>query len=147
MGKVVFSRDVTWHHPEAPLIPPETAVGNSTTAPAEDTHVPMSPPVPSVTAPAPAPVPPAPALAPSPTPVPAPAPTPAPPTSPPPIPMSNSPAPTPPSVSCKLAHEEYVEMPEKTRGETRTMRDASREYAHHHGLPFIGQCGLRVNVG
>ena len=27
-GKVVFSRDVTWHHPEAPLIPPATAVGN-----------------------------------------------------------------------------------------------------------------------
>ena len=25
--KVVFSRDVTWHHPEAPLIPPATAVG------------------------------------------------------------------------------------------------------------------------
>ena len=28
----------------------------------------------------------------------------------------------------------YREMPEKTRGETRAMRDASREYAHCHGL-------------
>ena len=27
-GKIVFSRDVTWHNPEAPLIPPATAVGN-----------------------------------------------------------------------------------------------------------------------
>ena len=89
-GKVVFSRDVTWHYPEAPLIPPATAIGNPPIAPPEDIYLPM--PVPSVAAPAPAPVPPAPAPAPSPTPVPAPAPTPATPTPPPPISMSNPPA-------------------------------------------------------
>ena len=27
-------------------------------------------------------------------------------------------------------------MPERTRGETRAMRDASREYARRHGLPL-----------
>ena len=27
-------------------------------------------------------------------------------------------------------------MPGKTHGETRTLCDASREYAHHHGLPL-----------
>ena len=135
-GKVAFSRDVTWHHPEAPLIPPETAVGKPPTAPPGDICVPIPTPIPSVTAPAPAPVPLAPAPAPSPTPVPAPAPTPAPPTSPPPIPMSNSPAPIPPRVSRELAHEGYVEMPGRTRGETRAMRDASREYVHRHGLPL-----------
>ena len=89
-GKVVFSRDVTWHNPEAPLIPPATAVGNPPIAPPEDIYVPMH--VPSVSAPAPAPVPPAPAPTPSPMPVPAPAPTPATPTPPPPIPMTNPPA-------------------------------------------------------
>ena len=31
-GKVVFSSDVTLHHPEAPLIPPATAIGNPHTA-------------------------------------------------------------------------------------------------------------------
>ena len=25
-GKIIFSRDVTWHNPETPLIPPATAV-------------------------------------------------------------------------------------------------------------------------
>ena len=27
-------------------------------------------------------------------------------------------------------------MSERKRGETRTLRDASREYAHRHGLPL-----------
>ena len=126
-GKVVFSRDVRWHHPEAPLIPPTTAVGNPPIAPQEDIYVPMPTPVSSVAAPAPAPVPPAPAPAPSPTPVPAPAPTLALPTSPPSIPMSNSPAPIPPRVSRELAKERYVEMFGKTRGEARAMRETSRE--------------------
>ena len=94
-GKVVFSRDVAWHHPEAPLIPPATAVGNPPTAPPGDIYVPMPTPMPSVAAPTPAPVQPAPTPAPSPTLVPAPAPTPAPPTSLPPVLMSNSPAPIP----------------------------------------------------
>ena len=129
-----FSRDVTWHHPEAPLIPPATAVGSPPTAPPGDIYVPMPAPMSSIAAPAPAPVPPAPTPAPSPTPVPAPAPTPAPPTPPLPIPMSNSPAQIPPRVSRELAHERYVEVPGRTRGETRAMRDASREYARRHGM-------------
>ena len=132
----MFSRDVTWHHPEAPLILPATAVGNSPTAPPEDIYVPIPTPVTSVAASAPAPVLPAPAPALSLLPVPDPAPTPASPTPPPPISMSNSPAPIPPRVSRELAHEGYVEMPGRTRGETRAMRDASREYPHRHGLPL-----------
>ena len=135
-GKVVSLRDVTWHHQEAPLIPPAAAVGNPPTAPPGDIYVLVPTPVPSVATPASAPVPPAPAPAQSPTPVPAPAPTPAPPTPPPPISMSNSPAQIPPRVSRELAHEGYVEMPGRTRGETRAMRDASREYARRHGMPL-----------
>ena len=53
-----------------------------------------------------------------------------------PTPMSNSPAPIPPRVSHELAHEGYVEMPGRMRGETHALRDASREYAHRHGLPL-----------
>ena len=29
-----------------------------------------------------------------------------------------------------------MEMPRRTRGETRALRDASREYAHRHGMPL-----------
>ena len=135
-GKVVFSRDVTWHHPEAHLISLATAVGNPRTAPPGDIYVPIPTPVLSVAAPAPAPVPPAPAPAPSPTPVPAPTPTPTSTMPPPPAPMTNSPAPIPPHVSRELAHEVYVEMPWRTRGETRALRDLSRDYAHCHGKPL-----------
>ena len=133
-GKVVFPRAVTWHHPEASLIPPATAVGNPPIAPPEDIYVPMPTPVPSVAAPAPTLVPPAPAPVPSPTPVSAPAPTSAAPTPPQPVPMPNSPAPIPPRVSRELAREGYVEMPRRTRGETRAMHGASRECVHRHGL-------------
>ena len=55
---------------------------------------------------------------------------------PPPTPALNSPAPIPPRVSRELEYEEYVEIPGRTRGETRALRDASREYAHRHGLPL-----------
>ena len=135
-GKVVFSRDVTWYHPEAPLIPPATAVGNSPTAPPKNIYVPMSTPVPSVAAPAPAPVPPAHAPTPSSTPIPAPTPMPAPTMPSLPISMSNSPAPILPRVSHELAHEGYAEVPGRMRGEIRALRDASREYAHRYGLPL-----------
>ena len=145
-GNVVFSRHVTWHHPEAPLIPPATAGGNQPIAPPEDIYVPMPMPVSSITAPTPTSVPPAPALAPSPTPVSAPAPTPAPPTSPPPIPMSNSLAQILRRVSRELAHEGYAEMPERMRGETRAMRDASRGIRPSPWYA-IGSCGPGVNVG
>ena len=118
------------------MIPLATAFGNSPAAPPEDIYVPMPTPVFSVAASAPAPVPPAPAPAPSPTPVPAPAPTPTPTTPIPPTPMSKSSPPIPPRVSRELAHEGHVEMPGRTRGESRALRDASREYAYRHGLPL-----------
>ena len=110
-AKVVFSRDVTWHHLGAPLIPPATAVGNPPAALPEDIYVPMPTPVPSVAAPALATVLPATASATTLTPVPAHAPTPASTMPPPPTSMMNCPAPIPPRVSRKLAHEEYVEIP------------------------------------
>ena len=50
--------------------------------------------------------------------------------------VANSPVPPPPCVSRELEYEGYVEMPGRTRGETRALRDASREYAHRHGLPL-----------
>ena len=43
---------------------------------------------------------------------------------------------TPLCVSRELEYEGYVEMPGRTRGETRALRDTSREYAHRHGLPL-----------
>ena len=42
----------------------------------------------------------------------------------------------PPRVSRELEYEVYVEMPGRTRGEIRALRDASREYAHRHGIPL-----------
>ncbi|CAM9174256.1 unnamed protein product [Ascophyllum nodosum] len=50
--------------------------------------------------------------------------------------MSNSPTPIPPRVSRELAHKGYKEIAVRTGGETRVLRDASREYAHRHGLPL-----------
>ena len=119
-GRVAYSRDVTWHHPETPWIIPIRAV--PTELP-RDIYVPMPQSVP-VAAPSPAPVatPPAPASAAT--------------QPPPPTPTSNSPAPIPPHVSRKLEHEGYVEMPGRTCGETRALRDASRDYAHRYGIPL-----------
>ena len=117
-GRVAYSRDVTWHHPKTQWITPIRA------APAElprDIYVPMQQSMP-VAAPSPAPVAIPPALAPAKTLPPSPTPT------------SNSPAPIPRRVNRKLEYEGYVEMPGRTRGETRVLRDASREYAPRHGL-------------
>ena len=75
----------------------------------------------------------APSLAPVATP---PAPAPAATQPPPPTRTSNFPDPISPCVSRELEHEGYVEMPGRMRGETRALRDASREYAHHHGIPW-----------
>ena len=44
-GKFVFSRDVTWHHPDVPLILPATAVGNPLAAPPQEIYVTMPTPV------------------------------------------------------------------------------------------------------
>ena len=75
--------------------------------------------------------------APSPAPVATqPAPAPAETLQPPPTSPSNSPALIPPCVSRKLKHEGYVETPGRTRGQTRALRDTSREYAHRHSLPL-----------
>ena len=48
-------------------------------------------------------------------------------------PMSNPLTPMPPRVSRELEHNGYVEIPGRTRGETRALRAASLEYAHNHG--------------
>ena len=40
----------------------------------------------------------------------------------------------PPRVGRDIKNEGRVEMPGKTRGETRVMRDALQEYAHRHGV-------------
>ena len=120
-GRVAHSRDVTWHHPEAPWIP--TPIRAAPTEPPRDIYVPMPQSVPvAASSPAPVATPPAPAPAAT--------------LPPPPIRTSNSPAPIPPRVSRELEHEGYVEMPGRTRGETRALRDASRDYAHRYGIPL-----------
>ena len=40
-GKIVYSRDVTWHHQETPLILPATAVGNPPAAPSSPCLLPL----------------------------------------------------------------------------------------------------------
>ena len=120
-GRVACSRDVTWLHPEAPWI--ATPIRAAPTEPLRDIYVPMPQSVP-VAAPSPAPV------------ATPPAPVPAATLPPPPTRTSNSPAPIPPRVSRELEHEGYVEMPGKTFGETRALSDASRDYAHRHGIPL-----------
>ena len=119
-GRVAYSRDVTWHHPKAPWITPIRA---APTEPPRDIYIPMPQSVP-VAAPSPAPV-----ATPS-------APAPAATLPPPATRTSNSPAPIPPRVSRELEHEGYVEIPRWTRGETRALRDASRDYAHRYGIPL-----------
>ena len=119
-GRVAYSRDVTWHHPETPWITP---IRVAPTEPSRDIYVPMPQSVP--------------AAAPSPTPVATPpAPAPAATLLPPPTPTSNFPAPIPSRVSRELEHEGYVEMTGRTRGETRVLRDASRDYAHRYSIPL-----------
>ena len=109
-GRIVHSRDVTWHQPREPLISP---------APTVESEVPQSPsgattpeyiyiqPVPAVTT--------APAAAP--------------------VPSSDNAAPAPPRnptepirdrVVRELGHEGDVRMPGRTRGETRAMRESPR---------------------
>ena len=52
----------------------------------------------------------------------------------PPASVLKPPAPIPPHVGRDIKKEGHVEMPGRTRGETRVMRDALKEYAHHHGV-------------
>ena len=117
-GRVDYSRDVTWHHPETPWITPIRA---APTEPPRDISVPMPKSVP-VAAPSPVPV--ATLSAPAPAEI-----------LPPPLtPTSNSPSPIPPRVSHELEYEGYMKMPGRMRGETRAMRDVLQEYAHRHGV-------------
>ena len=118
-GRVAYSRDVIWHHPEVPWI--TTPIRAAPTEPPRDIYVPMPQSVP-VAAPSPAPV--------------ATPPAPAPAATLPPTRTSNSPAPIPPRVSRKLEHEGYVEMPGRTRDEIRALRDAARDDAHRYGIPL-----------
>ena len=119
-GRVAYSRDVTWHHLKTSWIIPIRAAPTKTP---RDIYVPMPQSV-LVAAPSSAPV--------ATPPAPAPAAT----LPPPPTRTSSSPAPIPPRICRKPEHEGYVEMPGRTRGETRALRDASREYAHRHGIPL-----------
>ena len=123
-GRVGYSRDVTWHHPEAPWI--TTPIRAAPTETLRDIYVPMPQSGP-VAAPSPAPV--------ATPPVPAPAAT----LPPPPTRTSNSSAPIPPRVSRELEHEGYMEMTGRTRGETRALRP-SLWYT-------VGPCGYGVNAG
>ena len=52
----------------------------------------------------------------------------------PPASVLKPPAPIPQRVGRDIKNEEHVEMPGRTRGETRVMRDALQEYAHRHGI-------------
>ena len=110
------TRNVTWHHPEELGITPVRA---APTKPPGVIFVPMPKSVP-VAAPSPSPAAAPPALAPAAT---------SPPTS-----VSKPPAPIFPRVSRKIKHKCYGEMLGRTRGDTRVMRNASREYNHRHGL-------------
>ena len=119
-GRVAYSRDVIWHHPETPGITP---IRDAPSEPPRDIYVPMSQSVPvAASSPAPVTTPPAPAPAET---------LPPPSTS-----TSSSPAPIPPRVSRELEYEGYVDMAGRTHNETCALRDASREYAHRHGLPL-----------
>ena len=117
-GRVAYSRDVPWHHPETPWITPIRAAPKESQ---RDIYAPMLQSVP-VAAPPPVPV------------VTPPAPAPAETLQSPPTPTSNSPAPIPPCVTRKLEYEGYVKMPGRTSGETCALRNASREFTHRHGL-------------
>ena len=63
----------------------------------------------------------------------------------PPTSVLKPPAPIPPRVGSDIKNEGNMEMPQRTRGETRTMRDALQKYAHRHGVlsVFVGSA-LRV---
>ena len=52
----------------------------------------------------------------------------------PPASVLKPPAPIPPRVGRDIKNEGHVEMPRRTRGETRVMHDALQEYAHRHGV-------------
>ena len=109
-GRMVHSRDVTWHQPREPLISPAPTVGSevpqspSGTATLEYIHIQPAPA--ATTAPAAAPVPAFDNAAPAPPRNPT-------------IPISDR-------VVWELGHEGDVRMPGRTEGETRAMRESPR---------------------
>ena len=113
------SRNVTSHYTKAPWTSP---VRTARIKPPRDTYVPMPESVPvAALSPAPAAAP----LAPAPV------------STTPPASVLKPPAPTPPRVGRDIKNEGHVEMPGRTRGETRVMRDALQEYAHSTCLPWF----------
>ena len=109
-GRIVHSRDVTWHQPREPLISPAPTVGSevhqspSGTATPEYIHIQPAPA--ATTAPAAAPVPASDNVAPA--------------------PPRNPTAPIRDRVVRELGHEGDVRMPGRTRGETRGTRESPR---------------------
>ena len=109
-GRIVHSRDVTWHQPREPLV---------SAAPTVESEVPQSPS--GVTMPGYIYIQPAPAATTAPAAAPVPAPDNAAPT-----PPRQSTAPPPDRVVRELGHEGDVRMPGRTRGETRALRESPR---------------------
>ena len=106
-GRIVHSRDVTWHQPREPLISPAPKVGSGVPQSPFDAEIPDYIHIQTATTTPPA------------APVPAPdhaAPA----------PPRQSTAPLPDCVVRELGHEGDVRMPGRTRGETRAMRECPR---------------------
>ena len=110
------SRNVTSHYAKPPWTTP---VRTARIKPPRDVYVPMPESVPvAALSPAPAAAP----LAPAPA------------STTPPASVLKPSAAIPSRVGRDIKNEGHVEMPGRTRGETRVMRDALQEYAHRHGV-------------
>ena len=124
-GRVVHSRDVTWHQPREPLVSPAPTVGSgvlhlSSGAEMPDyVYIQPTPAATATTAATPATAAPMPASA-----VAAPA------------PLSNPPASTHGCVARELGPEADVHMPGRTRGETRAKRDS------HHSMGLMSHTAV-----
>ena len=109
-GRIVHSRDVTWHQPREPLISPAPTVGSEVPQPPSGAATPeyiyIQPAPAATTAPAAAPVPASDNAAPA--------------------PPRNPTAPVRDRVVRELGHGGDVRMPGRTRGETRAMRESPR---------------------
>ena len=109
-GRIVYSRDVTWHQPREPLISPaptvESEVPQSPSGAATPEYIYIQPDPAATTAPAAAPVPASDNAAPAPS--------------------RNPTEPIRDRVILELGHEGDVRMPGRTRGETRAMRESPR---------------------
>ena len=110
------SRNVNSHYAKAPWTAPVRTVRIK---PPTDTYAPMPKSVPvAALSPAPAAAP----LAPAPS------------STTPPASVLKPPATIPPRLGRDIKNEGHMQMPGRTHGETRVMRDALQEYAHRHGV-------------